>query len=82
MAALDWPPRLVAEAGDGLARRGAGAVSDADCTHDTCLMERALHDAGRCTARDHIVLGVYCPLLVCRLYGVGAMLRTYREAMT
>lgn len=57
-------------------------MSDADCTHDTCLMERALHDAGRCTEHDQIVLGVYCPLAVCRLYGIGATLPTYREAMT
>ncbi len=48
--------------------------------HDTCLMEEALHDLGRCTEYDHVVPGVYCPLAVCRRYGLGAMLPTAEEA--
>lgn len=53
---------------------------DTPCHHDVCLMEAALHERGVCTEHDHIVVGVYCPLVVCASEGIGISLASYPYA--
>lgn len=55
---------------------------EAQPPHDVCLIEEALHERGACSEHDQIVVGAYCPLVVCRRDGEGVMLPRHGDEPT